>query len=199
MTTPVNESQQRAPSGLVSLLEAIEGSSALDRPADELEGIVDAVLGSARVGAFLRGEWLGHALHPLLTDFPLGAWTATSLLDVFGGRRSRAAATGLLSFGVASALPTVAAGMAEWRGTSGADRRVGVVHAAVNTAALGLYALSLLSRLRRRHSRARALALSGGLVATVGGYFGGHLSLVRKVGTTDPRLTQERAETAPRR
>src|SRR5215472_1755611 len=33
---------------------------------------------------FLNGTWLGHPLHPLLTDVPIGAWTATILLDLAG-------------------------------------------------------------------------------------------------------------------
>ena len=44
--------------------------------------MVDA-LGPARrdVKNFLHGTWLGHPLHPVMTDIPLGAWTATLLLD----------------------------------------------------------------------------------------------------------------------
>jgi hypothetical protein len=152
------------------------------------------VLVSPRVRSLLRGEQFGHAVQPPLTDFPLGAWTATCLLDLFGGRRARAAATGLLTFGVASALPTAMSGLAEWQPTTGPARRVGVVHAAVNTTALGLYGSSLASRLVGRHRLAVGLALAGGVTATVGGYLGGHLSLVLKVGTADPALLPSRSE-----
>jgi hypothetical protein len=76
----------------------------------------------------------------------------------------------------------------------GPARRVGVVHAAVNTTALGLYASSLASRLVGRHRLAVGLALAGGVTATVGGYLGGHLSLVLKVGTADPALLPSRLE-----
>jgi uncharacterized membrane protein len=165
----------------------IQGADALDRPAEILRRLTDAALSSHRVQSVLRGEPIGHALHPLLTDFPLGAWTSTSLLDLFGGRRARPAATGLLSFGVVTALPTVLSGLAEWRKTTGPARRVGVAHAAVNSAAFGLYLWSLLTRLRGRHPQAVALGVAGGFVATVGGYLGGHLSLVLKVGTADQR------------
>ncbi|MDQ5855911.1 MAG: hypothetical protein M3302_06310 [Actinomycetota bacterium] len=135
----------------------IQGADALDRPAEILRRLTDATLSSHRVRSVLRGKPIGHALHPLLTDFPLGAWTSTSLLDLFDGRRARPAATGLLSFGVVTALPTVLSGLAEWRKTTGPARRVGV---------------------------------AGGFVATVGGYLGGHLSLVLKVGTADPALAK---------
>jgi uncharacterized membrane protein len=181
------------PPRLVGLVRAIEGARVLDVGARALRPLADAVTRPAKADALLRGTWLGHALHPLLTDFPLGAWTCTTLLDLFGGRRSRPAATGLLSFGVAAAIPTAASGLAEWRATEGAARRVGVVHAAVNSTALALYTGSLVSRLRGRHGKATALAVTGGVVATTGGYLGGHLSLVRKIGTADPAFRESRS------
>ena len=30
---------------------------------------------------FLHGTWLGHPLHPIITDVPIGAWTAAAVLD----------------------------------------------------------------------------------------------------------------------
>jgi hypothetical protein len=60
---------------------------------------------------------------------------------------------------------------------------VGVVHASVNGTATALYALSWLARRRERHPTGVVLGIAGGLVATLGGYVGGHLSLVRKIGT----------------
>ncbi len=177
-----------APAWAVDGVRRIERSPALDGPRAALGAAADHLLSSDRVDCALRGEWLGHALHPLLTDFPLGSWTSTTLLDLFGGRRSRPAAAGLLSFGVATALPTVAAGVAEWRASPVEAQRVGTVHAAVNGTALALYASSLVARARRRQGLAVVTSVAGGLMATVGGYFGGHLSLVRKVGTADPRF-----------
>src|SRR5690349_3533459 len=32
---------------------------------------------------FLHGTWLGHPLHPAITDVPIGAWTAATVFDVF--------------------------------------------------------------------------------------------------------------------
>jgi uncharacterized membrane protein len=175
-----------APAWLVDGLRRIEEASTLDAPVGAVGAAADRLLASDRLDDALRGAWLGHALHPLLTDFPLGSWTSTTLLDLFGGRRSRPAATGLLAFGVAMALPTAASGVAEWRTGSPPERRVGVIHAAVNGTALALYASSLVARARRRQGVAVATSVLGGVVATVGGYLGGHLSLVRKVGTADP-------------
>jgi uncharacterized membrane protein len=122
----------------------------------------------------------------MLTDFPLGSWMSASLLDLVGGRSARPASRRLIGFGLLMAAPTVATGLAEWQATSGPARRVGVVHAAVNTTALALYTSSWLARRGDRHGKGVLLGIAGGVTATVGGYLGGHLSLVRKVGTAEP-------------
>ena len=108
---------------------------------------------------------------------------SASLLDFVGGRDARRASRRLIGFGLLVAAPTAASGLAEWQATSGGARRVGVVHAGVNTTATVLYASSWLARRRGRHGVGVVLGVAGGLSATLGGYFGGHLSLVRKVGT----------------
>jgi uncharacterized membrane protein len=125
-----------------------------------------------------------------MTDFPLGTWMSASLLDLVGGRSARPAAQRLVGFGVAAAIPTAATGLAEWLRVDRATRRVGVVHATVNTTAMALYAASFVARRRGRHGPAVALGITGGVTATIGGYFGGHLSLARKAGTRDPRLAE---------
>jgi nitrite reductase/ring-hydroxylating ferredoxin subunit/uncharacterized membrane protein len=130
----------------------------------------------------LSGTWLGHPLHPLLTDLPIGFWTSAFMLDLVGGRRSRRAATQLVAWGVVAAVPTAVTGAADWGDTTGAPRRVGLVHAAANTAALGCYAASWWARVRGRHGRGVALALAGASAATVGGYLGGHLLQILGVG-----------------
>ena len=174
-----------APPALIAFLRRIEGDGRLDGPARRLAAVADTVVRSPGADDALRGTWLGHALHPLLTDFPLGAWMSASFLDLFGGSGARRPAQRLVGFGLLAAMPTAAAGLAEWRATGGGARRIGVVHASVNTTATLLYASSWLARRRAAHATAVALGVAGGLVATTGGYFGGHMSLVRKIGTTD--------------
>lgn len=155
----------------------------LDRGTEWLDPIVQRLLANSRRRDLFHGRWLGHALHPLLSDFPLGAWTCTSLLDLFGGKRSRPAAEGLLAFGLAAAVPTVLTGAAEWGVTRGGDKRIGTAHAGINATAAVLYAASLAARRCGRHGLGVAFGLAGGGTAVLGGYLGGHLSIARKVGT----------------
>jgi uncharacterized membrane protein len=190
-STDATAGYQRLPSGrapvpVVAGLRRLEDDSRIDAPARGLSSIASAVVRTPGIADGLRGTWLGHALHPLLTDFPLGAWMSASLLDLVGGPEARRPAQRLVGFGLLAAVPTVAAGLAEWQETGGGARRVGVVHATVNAAALLLYGSSWLARRRRSHGLAVGLGVGGGVLATLGGYLGGHLTLVRKIGTTDP-------------
>lgn len=180
---------QGAPAGLVQIVHRIEAADQLDGPVaaiDRLTTPLDAP-GPSHV---LSGAWMGHALHPLMTDFPLGAWMSATLLDLLGGRGSRRAAQGLVAFGLAAAVPTVASGLLEWRRTAQPDRRVGVVHAVVNGTATLCYARSMLPRARGQGFRAAAWSVTGGLIATAGGYLGGHLSIARKIGSHDVDLSE---------
>lgn len=148
-----------------------------------LGGALDA----SGYAGLLRGEgYLGHAAHPMMTDVPIGFLTATSVLDLVGGARSRRARTILCALGVASAAPTAAAGLADWNRLEGEDRRLGVVHAAGNALAMTLYAQSTVLRLRGRHGRAALVALAGGGVMAGAGYLGGELALNRGAGAHRP-------------
>ena len=96
-----------------------------------------------RVFDLLHGRVLGHALHPALSDLPIGFWSATVLLDAIGEHR----AAGVLSgAGVAAGVATAVTGVADWTVSDGRDRRTGLVHGVLQTAALGLHAASLAAR-----------------------------------------------------
>lgn len=164
------------------LVERLERWPVLDGPARVVAAAGTKIVRRGPLKDALSGTWLGHALHPMLTDFPLGMWMSASVLDLVGGRVARPPARRLIGLGLAAAVPTAAAGLADWLDTSGKERRVGIVHAATNSSALALYGASYLARRQGRHPRAVALGLVGGLTATLGGYLGGHLSLARGVG-----------------
>jgi nitrite reductase/ring-hydroxylating ferredoxin subunit/uncharacterized membrane protein len=159
------------------LLRRIEGARALDPVADSLSGAVAAAVRPRPVKNLLHGSWLGHPAHPLLTDLPIGAWTCAAVLDVLGGRRTRAGADALVGFGIATAVPTVATGAADWSANNDPRvRRVGTLHALANSVALALSVASLLARRRGRRLQGVALSLAGLGAVSVGGYLGGHLS-----------------------
>jgi uncharacterized membrane protein len=162
---------------LRSWAEMFEDDTGLDGPVRRLQGAADMLVGSGRRLNFSRGRWLGHSFHPLLTDFPLGAWASASFLDLFGKKKTRPASEMLVAFGLAAAVPTALAGIADWSETDRRSKRVGVVHAGLNSAVAGFYASSLVARRKQHHRLGVALGVCGGLVAWVSGYLGGHLSL----------------------
>src|SRR4051794_4531761 len=136
-TTPV-----RPPRWLGGALVRIEGSDELDRLGGSLQTVAARAAQTAR-GDVLRGTWLGHALHPLLTDFPLGCWASAGLLDLLGGRSSRRAAQRLVGLGLLFVPATAASGLAGWSTVEQpAPRRVGVVHALGDNAGAVLYVAS---------------------------------------------------------
>jgi uncharacterized membrane protein len=164
------------------LVDAVEGAEGLDRAVNLLEPVADQVGADGR-GAVLRGEWLGHALHPLLTDFPLGCWLAAGFLDLTAPRSGRAAAQRLVGMGLLFVPVTAAAGLADWATVRDRRvRRVGVAHALGNTVVGSAYLLSWRARRRGHHARGVAWGLFGGTVAWATGYLGGHLSFGRGVG-----------------
>jgi len=119
----------------------------------------------------LHGVWLGHPLHPMLVQVPVGAWLSASVLDFARGdeRASRL----LVATGLIAAVPAALAGAADWSEQHEQQMRVGIVHAAGNVVALGLYGASLAPRDPRL---SRALRLTGLAAVSASGLLGGHIS-----------------------
>jgi uncharacterized membrane protein len=162
------------------LAERLEGDKRLDPVRGAVDALAARVLPRGRLLDELRGRSTGHALHPILTDLPLGVWTGAVLLDLTGPRAHAAASRRLVGAGVLLAVPTALTGLADWSGLDAPEsRRDGVVHALVNVVGNLTFASSWLLR-RRGHLGAGVLTgLAGGAVVTVGGYLGGHLTLRR--------------------
>ncbi|WP_181309929.1 DUF2231 domain-containing protein [Nocardioides campestrisoli] len=167
---------------LVRLTRTLEESTALDRPVRAIRPLASG-LATGKRGRLLRGEWLGHALHPLLTDAVIGTWTSATLLDLIGGRDDQDAARRLVGIGLLAGVPTALTGWAEWTAADDRNQRVGLVHALSNGIAGSAYGASYLARRRGQHATGVKLALLGFSVAGLGGYLGGHLASARKVGT----------------
>jgi uncharacterized membrane protein len=160
----------------------LEDLTALDA-ANTVLGPIAERLDSGTLGAVLGGQWLGHAVHPLLTDLPIGFWTSSWVLDMIGGKSSRTASTRLIGLGLLAAVPTAASGAVEWNRipTTGAGR-VGVAHAIANSAAMACYFGSWRARHNGHHWRGVMLGHAGALAATAGGHLGGHLAYALGIG-----------------
>ncbi|MGZ6615939.1 MAG: Rieske 2Fe-2S domain-containing protein [Solirubrobacteraceae bacterium] len=170
---------------LEPLVRRLEQARELDDPAKAIGKAARSQLSGGALKDALSGTWLGHALHPLLTDIVIGSFLSATMLDLLGGDESGTAGERLLTFGVLSYPPTALTGLNDWADTEIADdavRRVGIVHAAGNATALTLYIASLIARRRGRRGRARLFSLLGGGVLMVGGYLGGHMTLIQGVG-----------------
>ena len=164
----------------MQILTRLEEARALDPVGDRLQAAIFATVKPQRLRDLLHGTWLGHPLHPVLVQLPVGAFISTAILDLLPGRRR--AATTLVAVGVAGVAPAVAAGLLDWSQTTRDRRRVGLVHAAANVVAVGFYSASLVARLRGRTSRGKTLGFAGLTAAGLGAYLGGHLSYARSVG-----------------
>ena len=167
------------------LLERLASLEAVDGLAKPLAKAVRGIKAPAKVNETLSGTWLGHPVHPLLIVVPMGSWISAVLLDWLGGEDAESAADLLVGVGVAGALPTVATGYSDWADTEPASdtvRRIGLVHAAFNATAAGLFTASLAARVSGSRGRGKLLALAGLGSVAVGGYLGGHLTYAEGVG-----------------
>ncbi len=180
----------------VRALQAIENAGALDGAGRVIAKSVRNGIGPGALKDALSGTWLGHALHPLLTDVVIGSFVSATVLDAIGGDRDGKAAERLIAVGLASYPVTALTGASDWADGEPADprvRRVGLAHAAANSAALGLYAASLLSRRGGHTARGKVLGLGGLSALTAGGYLGAHMAYAQGVGpnqtTYDPGPT----------
>src|SRR3984885_4324509 len=131
------------------------------------------------------GRWVGHPLHPALSDLPIGLWAGVMVLDATDrdpapGRGMDAA--GMLSAaGIVAAGATALTGLSDWTVSNEEDRRAGLLHGLLNTAALGLQGASLGTRVAGHRGTARALGAASLGVTAAAGYLGGHLVFTKGV------------------
>lgn len=177
------------PGPVLGSVGRLEQASGLDGAIEVLRGAVRAVpLGRTR--DILHGRWLGHPLHPLLVQVPVGAWLSSAVLDwVPGSRRS---STLLVGVGLAGAAPAVAAGLVDWAELEPEQARVGLLHAALNATGVMWYTASLTARLTGHRLRGRVLALAGMCTVAAGGAVGGHLAYRQASGTNHAEAVPHR-------
>ena len=105
MTTS-GSAQDTEASPMVRWTRALERATGLDRPIKVVRPLAHALVADPARRDILHGTWLGHAVHPVLTDVVIGFWTSANVLDLVGGTTSRTAARRLVGLGVLSAVPT---------------------------------------------------------------------------------------------
>jgi nitrite reductase/ring-hydroxylating ferredoxin subunit len=143
---------------------------------------VRSALGSRKARDVLHGVWLGHPLHPPLTDLPIGAWSAAAVLDALPGTKNAAAT--MIAAGCVGYLPTVAAGWADWSELHEQQQRVGLVHAASGAVAFTCYVASLAARAKGSTLRGKAWGYTGLAFVGITGYLGGHLAFRQAAGVS---------------
>jgi nitrite reductase/ring-hydroxylating ferredoxin subunit len=123
---------------------------------------------------FLHGKWLGHSVHALLTDLPIGVLSLTVLLDLLD---QRVAADISLVVGVLGMIVAAVAGAADYADTDDDPRAAATVHATLMVVSLGAYVVSLWLRLGAGGDRLAAIAteLVGYGILLAGAYVGGEL------------------------
>jgi len=158
------------------LYNRAESASSLDGVSATLQHRIQSGLGRTAIGDRLRGDWLGHPVHPSLVAVPIGAWTASLVFDTV--LRDHRTARRLIGVGLLATPPALATGWADWSERDVRQRRVGLIHAGANATGIALMLASF--RRRRRDPAARnilATALSTAAIGAVGagGALGGHL------------------------
>lgn len=164
----------------------IERAQVLERPAEKLAALVMPLYANPAVRHAASGTPLGHPLHPLLVTVPIGAWTCAFVFDALGDEE---AANVLVATGILAAVPTAFTGMSDWAYTTGAERRVGLVHATANTIGLTAYAASWVARRRGQHGLGVLLSTLGMSAVGFGGWMGGHLAYALGVGVDTTAFT----------
>ena len=182
-----------AKDGTAADLNGVVSKPILRPPVDEtVQRILDKALYAGgrpeaqKLRNFLNGTWLGEPLHVVLTDVPVGAWTAAMIFDLLGlilHRKELASAADIsIGIGLAGAAGAAVTGATDWSDVDPPARRLGLVHGLLNLGGTAIFATSLV--LRRKKSR-RSGFIASALGYAVMGYaarLGGKLVYEHRVG-----------------
>ena len=172
-------------------IQIIDKQNWLDSVADTLQPAIRECyeaggVAGQKVKDFLHGKWLGHPLHSVLTDIPIGAWTAAIVLDaideISGREEFGEAADAAVTVGIIGAVGSAVTGLTDWSETDARARRIGITHGLMNATALSLYATSLVLRRRGDRRAGRGFSLLGYMISSAAAYLGGHLVYGEQVG-----------------
>ena len=193
---PLTRLLQRSFTGLA---ERVGGMVELDPVAARLHALASPLFGpkaNQTLKDTLYGTWLGHPLHPVLVDLPIGFWTSSCVLDLLGMDKG---ADATLKLGTVSALGAALSGVAQWYDLQEMDqpRRTGTAHGMLNAAATGSFALSWILRDGDRRRAGHAASTVGLSLATLGGLLGGDLAFRLGIGVSRGAFDEEPAEWTP--
>lgn len=139
-----------------------------------------------KVKNVLHGTWLGHPLHVVLTDVPIGAWTAALVFDamesISGRDEFATAADASVLMGLIGAVGAATTGLTDWQDVDPPARRIGLVHGLLNLSGTALFTASLIMRKRSARTKGRVFGLLGYAIATVAALLGGDLVYGQRIG-----------------
>ena len=184
MTSTLPVTQLRDPTSLLTP----EQSQTVEQWARQIQSLVNTAVDQGgpagrRVKNWLNGVWLGHPVHPALTDVPIGSWFTGALLDLVD---AQGAADAAITVGVLASVPTALAGLADWADAGDEPRRVGFVHAALNSVGLGFMVGSLFARRADQRGLGIIVSTTGLALASFSAWLGGEL--VYRLGTSVSRI-----------
>jgi uncharacterized membrane protein len=160
-------------------LELPESLEQLDPPAAQAQSRVRRLVRGTALERLLGGAWLGHPLHPLAVQVPIGLWLSAAVLDLAGDADK---ARRLLGLGLATVPTVVAAGWVDFSQLDPRQARVALVHAVTNGVAASCMAASYRQRRRGNLGAGRAWSFAGLSALLVGGALGGHLAYAQGAG-----------------
>ena len=146
---------------------------------------------------FLNGTWLGEPLHVVLTDLPVGAWTAAMIFDLLGllfDRKDLASAADVsIGIGLAGAAGAAITGATDWSDVNPPARRLGLVHGLLNLGGTAIFATSLVLRTKKSRRSGFIASALGYAVMSYAAHLGGKLVYEHRVGVdrTDGQVLPE--------
>jgi nitrite reductase/ring-hydroxylating ferredoxin subunit/uncharacterized membrane protein len=146
-----------------------------------LHGLVYAIFKPIpSIRDLLNGRWLGHPIHAVLTDAPIGILFLVIVFDVLG---MADAAWWTLVIGILSMLGAALAGFADYAETDGKARDRGTLHSSLMLVALVLFLISLVLRPglgsgAAVSAAAVVLSLVAWLIVSAAAYVGGDIVYV---------------------
>ena len=175
------------PARIEHVIERIPGLA--ENGAKIARAIHDAVVRDGRLrkaADILHGTWLGHPLHPVLTDIPIGAWTIAVLCDLVAAQRGPAEAAkiadALTAIGAVAAVPTAIAGVADYSAIDESAMALATAHGLLNSAGLVLNLLSLRDRAAGNRGRGVMFSATAFGILNLSAWMGGEMVYRKRVG-----------------